>query len=53
MKTLIKNGHIVTATDDYHADLLIVDGVIELIGRHLTVDADRVIDAEGLLVLPG
>ncbi|PSR34908.1 MAG: dihydropyrimidinase [Sulfobacillus benefaciens] len=53
MKTLIKNGHIVTATDDYHADLLIVDGVIEHIGRHLTVDADHVIDAEGLLVLPG
>lgn len=53
MKTLIKNGHIVTATDDYHADILIVDEVIEAIGRHLTHDADRVIDAGGLLVLPG
>lgn len=53
MKTLITNGHIVTATDDYHADVLIVDEVIEKIGRHLTETADRVIDAKGLLVLPG
>ena len=53
MKTLITNGHIVTATDDYHADVLIVDEVIEKIGRHLTEIADRVIDAKGLLVLPG
>lgn len=53
MKTLIKNGHMVTAVDDYHGDLLIVDGVIEQIGRTLEVPADRVIDAQGLLVIPG
>ncbi len=53
MKTLIRNGHIVTATDDYHADVLIVDEVIEKIGRRLIETADRVIDAKGLLVLPG
>lgn len=53
MKTLIKNGHIVTAADNYHGDLFIVDGRIELIGRNLEVAADRIIDAAGLLVLPG
>ena len=26
MKTLIKNGRIVTAVDDYHADILIEGG---------------------------
>ena len=53
MKTLIRNGHVVTAADDYHADLLIVDGVIEQIGKTLSAEADREIDAAGLLVLPG
>jgi dihydropyrimidinase len=31
MKTLIKNGRIVTAVDDYRADILIEDGKISLI----------------------
>lgn len=53
MKTLVRKGHIVTAVDDYHADILIEDGVIVLIGKHLTVSADQEINAEGLLVLPG
>lgn len=53
MKTLIRNGHIVTAVDDYHADILIVDGVVEMVGRNLAVTADKAIDASGLLVLPG
>lgn len=53
MKTLIKNGHIVTAVDDYHADLLIDDGVIMQIGKNLSAQADDVLDAQGLLILPG
>jgi hypothetical protein len=28
MRTLVKNGHIVTAVDAYDADILIVDGTI-------------------------
>ncbi|MFO1350585.1 MAG: dihydropyrimidinase [Gammaproteobacteria bacterium] len=53
-KTLIKNGRIVTAVDDYMADILVVDGKIETIGRNLTAGADvDVHDASGLLVLPG
>ena len=53
MQTLIKNGHIVTATDDYVADILINDEIIVAIGKNLKVDADKVIDAAGKLVMPG
>jgi dihydropyrimidinase len=53
MRTLIRSGRIVTAVDDYVADILIDDEVIVLIGRELDVEADRVIDASGKLVLPG
>lgn len=53
MKTLIRNGRIVTAQDDYHADVLIEHESIAAIGRNLTVQADAVFDASGLLVLPG
>ena len=52
-KTIVKNGRIVTAVDDYHADLLIEDGTIAMIARSIDVDADRIIDARGRLVLPG
>jgi dihydropyrimidinase len=53
MRTVIRNGRIVTAVDDYHADLLIEDGVIAMIAKTIEVDADRVIDAKGRLVIPG
>lgn len=53
MKTLIKNGRIVTAVDDYNADILIEDGVVSVIGRSLTMEADKVIDAANRLVIPG
>ena len=36
---LIKNGRIVTAVDDYQADLLIEDGRIQTIGQGLVVGA--------------
>ena len=53
-RKIIRNGHIVTAVDDYFADILIVDGQIDAIGRNLVAGADTsVIDAKGLLVLPG
>jgi urease alpha subunit len=51
--TLIKNGRIVTAVDDYAADILVVDGKIQTIGRNLAVGADvEVHDAKGLVVMP-
>jgi len=56
MKTLIKNGHVVTAVDSYVADVLIEDSTISLIGRNLeriVASPDKTIDANGRLVLPG
>ena len=53
MRTVIKNGRIVTAVDDYRADLLVEDGTVAMIARSIDVDADRVIDAKGRLVIPG
>ncbi len=51
--TLIKNGRIVTAVDDYNADVLIDGGIIVMIGRSIDANADTVIDAKGRLVIPG
>jgi dihydropyrimidinase len=53
MSTLIKNGRIVTAVDDYFADVFVEGEQVALIGRDLQVEADRVIDATGKLVIPG
>ena len=53
MRTVIRNGRIVTAVDDYNADLLIEDGTIAMIAKKIDVDADKVIDAKGRLVIPG
>ena len=39
MSVLIKNGRIVTAVDDYHADIFIDDETVTLIGRDLIIDA--------------
>ena len=41
-----------TAVDDYRADIFVEDETVSLIGRNLTVSADRIIDATGKLVLP-
>lgn len=53
MKTLIKNGRIITAVDDYKADILVEGETISVIGKTLDMEADRVIDAAGMLVFPG
>ena len=53
MSLLIRNGRIVTAVDDYHADIFVEDETVSLIGRDLDVEADRTIDAAGRLVIPG
>jgi dihydropyrimidinase len=53
MKTLIRNGRIVTAVDDYKADILIEGETVSVIGAKLEMEADRVIDAAGKLVIPG
>ena len=53
MSVLIKNGRVVTAVDDYHADVFISDETVTLIGRDVVIDADTVLDASGKLVIPG
>src|SRR5439155_6679858 len=54
MRTLIKNGTIVTAIDQYKGDVLIEDEKIALLGSSLAdIQADTVIDAAGKFVLPG
>src|SRR5947207_2206537 len=56
MKTLIKNGRIVTAVDDYMADLLVEGETVTLIGKNLAGiigEVDKTIDATDKLVIPG
>jgi len=52
--TVIRNGRVITATDDYVADVLMEDGIVRTIGKDLAVGGDvKLIDATGLYVLPG
>ena len=55
MSILIKNGRVVTAADDYVADIFIDGEKVTAIGKDLgaTMKADEVIDAKGKLVIPG
>ena len=53
MSLLIKNGRIITAADDYVADIFIEGETISAIGKNLSVQADTTIDASGKLVFPG
>lgn len=53
MSTLIKNGRIITAEQDYVADIYIERETITTIGSNLNISADSVIDAKGEYVIPG
>jgi dihydropyrimidinase len=53
MSLLIKNGRIITAAEDYHADIFIESEEITAIGKNLPHKAEEVIDARGMLVFPG
>src|SRR6187401_1571005 len=53
MSVLIKGGRVITAADDYVADIFIEDERISLIGESLDMSADTVVDASGKYVLPG
>jgi dihydropyrimidinase len=53
MRTIIKGGRVVTAVDDYNADILIEDGTVSMIAKSIDVEADRVVDTKGRLVIPG
>lgn len=53
MKTLIKNGNIVTSSETFTADILIEDEIIKSIGIFDEDIADTVIDATDRYVMPG
>lgn len=53
MSLLIKNGRVITAVDDYEADIFVENDKVTLIGKNLEVQADEVLDAAGKLVIPG
>jgi dihydropyrimidinase len=50
---LIRNGTVVTATDQYRADVFIEGEKVAMIGEKLDESADRVIDAHGCFLFPG
>ncbi|MEB3223221.1 MAG: dihydropyrimidinase [Candidatus Sericytochromatia bacterium] len=53
MSLLIKNGRVITAVDDYHADVYVTGERVAMIGEHLEVEGAQVLDAAGKLVIPG
>ncbi len=53
LTTLIRGGRVITATDDYLADVFVDGDKIKLIGGNLPVQADKTIDARGKYVIPG
>ena len=55
MSILIKGGRVITAADDYLADVYVTREQISLIAEpgSLDLEADKVIDASGKYVLPG
>ncbi len=53
MSTLIKNGRIITAEQDYYGDIFCQDDKITTIGEKLNIHADTVIDAKDKYVIPG
>jgi dihydropyrimidinase len=53
MSLLIKNGRIITAVDDYMADIFVENETITTVGKNLKINATETIDASGKLVIPG
>ena len=54
MRTLIQNGIIVTSTEQFKSDILISDGKIIKIEKHISEKGiEKVIDAENKFVFPG
>jgi dihydropyrimidinase len=53
VKTLIKNGTVVTASETLEADVLVEDEKVAAIALDLDVQAERTIDATDRYVIPG
>ena len=53
MLTLIKNATLVNEGKTYQSDVLIEHQKIKKISQGIAVDAEKIIDAKGLYLLPG
>ncbi|MEE9373009.1 MAG: dihydropyrimidinase [Saprospiraceae bacterium] len=53
MSLLIKNGNIITSSENYLADIYIEEEKIHTIGKDLSVKTDKIINASGMIVFPG
>src|SRR5665647_1019400 len=53
MKKLFKNGTVVTAETQQAADILVEGEKISVVGQNLQCEDAEIIDATGLLILPG
>ena len=53
MSLLIKNGRVITVSDNCVADIFIEGETISAIGKNLNMKADQVLDAGGKLIFPG
>lgn len=53
MSVLIKNGRVVTPSEDFAGDIFVENETITLVGKDLKVNADAEIDATGKIVMPG
>ena len=56
MRTVITNGRVITATDDFSGDILIEGehiAAVGLPGNFDTLQSDVVLDAQGKYVFPG
>jgi len=53
MATLIKGGKVVTAADEFFADIYIENDKIAAIGKNLPYKAEKIINAKSRLIFPG
>ncbi|MBK7849611.1 MAG: dihydropyrimidinase [Bacteroidetes bacterium] len=53
MSLLIRNGRIITSSEDYIADIYTEGETIKAIGKNLSMNADEEIDASGKMIFPG
>ena len=53
MRLLIKNAKLVNQGKSFYSDLLVEEKIIKKIAPKINENVDRVIDAEGLHLIPG
>jgi dihydroorotase len=53
MLTIIKNAQLVNEGNIYQSDVLIEDKIIKKIAVEINIEADKIIEAKGLYLLPG